>query len=87
MNSADSSAKTLQYDGTTKFGHKYGSFQLAKEEGSYTLGLNYQLSGSADHTLELMKACLDELTCAARKCGSDNSAGSLVLSKIRKKIL
>ena len=41
VNCTDSSADTLQYDGTAKFGHKYASFQLATEEGSYTLRLNY----------------------------------------------
>ena len=42
-----SSNNTLHSDGTTKFGHKYQSYQVSTEEGSLTLGL--QVRTLVDH--------------------------------------
>ena len=45
---------TLHSDGTTKFGHKYGSCQISTESSCYILGLSDMQSGSSQ-TLEVLK--------------------------------
>ena len=37
---------TLHSDGTTKFGHKYISYQVSTEEGSLSLGLQVSLNNT-----------------------------------------
>ena len=45
---------TLHSDGTTMFGHHYGSFQLSTDKSAYTLGLMDMSLGSAKHTLDCL---------------------------------
>ena len=45
---------TLHTDGTTKFGGKYGSYQVSTTEGSYSLALCEMKAGSAADTLEVL---------------------------------
>ena len=47
-------ANMLHFDGTTKEGHKYGSFQLTTDDGQYALAVAETLSGSADHTARVL---------------------------------
>ena len=58
---------TLHYDGTTKFGKKFGGFQLTTSEGQYTISVNDLVSGSTEHTLDLSKVFVQEITIAGEK--------------------
>ena len=71
-------ANTLHFDGTTKEGHKYGSFQLTTDDGQYTLAVAETLSGSADHTMELLQHTISELTAAGQKLGRGQSGDKLI---------
>ena len=52
---------TLHNDGTSKFGHHYGSFQVSTEGNAYSLGLSDMLTGSAQQTLDALKQILSDL--------------------------
>ena len=62
-----SDGNTLHYDGTTKKGRKYGSFQLSNTAGQYTLSVNDLVSGSAEHTLDLLKQVVSEISEAGKR--------------------
>ena len=47
---------TLHTDGTTKFGHKYSSYQVSTKDTTYSLGLRETASGSAVMILEILKS-------------------------------
>ena len=42
---------TLHSDGTSKFGHHYGSYQISTDTSVYSLGLCDMSTGSAELTL------------------------------------
>ena len=46
---------TLHSDGTSKFGHHYGSYQISTDASVYSLGLCDMLTGSAELTLHSLK--------------------------------
>ena len=50
----DSSQTTLHSDGTSKFGHKYTSYQVSTIEGSYSVGLQVNLINPALYKLLFM---------------------------------
>lgn len=55
---------TLHSDGTSKFGHHYGSYQVSTETSAYSLGLCDMLTGSADLTLHAFKQIIGDLNTA-----------------------
>ena len=69
---------TLHSDGTTKFGHHYGSFQISTEKSAYTLGLMEMVSGSSKNSLD----CLKEILSGIDKVSSGD-AGKKILAKIK----
>ena len=74
----------LHTDGTSKFGHKYASYQIATEQDTYTLGIRETASGSAQMTLDTLQEILDDLTCAAAaEKGAGTETGKIILSKIK----
>ena len=74
----------LHTDGTSKFGHKYASYQIATEQDTYTLGIRETASGSAQTTLDTLQEILDDLTCAAAaEKGAGTETGKIILSKIK----
>ena len=75
---ADSQHTTLHSDGTTKFGHHYGSFQISTDKSAYTLGLMEMSSGSARHTLDCLKDVLTDIS-----KGTSSNAGSKILGNIK----
>ena len=75
---AGSQHTTLHSDGTTKFSHHYGSFQISTEKSAYTLGLMEMSSGSAKHTLDCLKDVLADIN---KRTNSD--AGDRILADIR----
>ena len=52
---------TLHTDGTTKFGEKYGSYQVSITEGSYSLTLCEMKAGSAADTLEVLDQAITDI--------------------------
>ena len=57
---------TLQTDGTTKFGKKYGTYDVFKPSDSdggstYTLGLRHFFSGAAQDTLDTFKEIMADI--------------------------
>ena len=52
---------THHTDGTTKFGGKYGAFDVSTVEGSYALALCDMKSGSSSETLDVLNAIVDEI--------------------------
>ena len=58
---------TLHSDGTSKFGHHYGSFQVSTEGSAYSLGLGDMLTGSAQQTLDTLKQSLSNFEFVAGK--------------------
>ena len=75
-----SNGNTRHYDGTTKKRQKYGSFQLSTSAWQYTLSVTDLVSGSAEHTLDLLKHFASEISEAgkrslkAAKCGEKKSS-------------
>eukprot|EP00117_Sycon_ciliatum_P012946 scpid61375/ scgid3526/ len=72
------SDNTLHFDGTTKHGHKYGSFQLTTDDGQFTLAVSEALSGSAEHTMELLHHTIGQLGAAGEKLGDAQSGNRLI---------
>ena len=72
---------TLHYDGTTKFGRKYGSFQLSTEDEQLTISVNDVFSGAAEHTLELLCTCVDQVTEVCSRVGSSSTGQRLVAQR------
>lgn len=71
---------TLHTDGTTKFGHKYGSYQVSTETSCYTLGLADMQSGSAAQTLEVLKQVIDDIGKAAEQHGKNGTPSRILTS-------
>ena len=76
---------TLHSDATTKFGDKYGSFQISTEESSYSLCLADMKSGSTLDTKELLQEtlCTIEEACKSIRGNTDSHAGLKILSTIK----
>ena len=61
---------TLHNDGTSKFGHHYGSYLVSTETSVYSLGLCDMLTGSAELTLHAFKQIVCDLEAVAgERCG------------------
>lgn len=73
---------TLHTDGTTKFGHKYGSYQVSTETSCYTLGLADMQSGTAVQTLEVLKQVLNDIGKAEEQHGKSHTP-SLIFAFIK----
>ena len=80
---AQKTNNTLHNDGTAKFGKKYGSFQLSTEEQQLTISVNDVFSGAAEHTLELLKSCAEQITEACSKAGTASDAGKKLVTSIK----
>ena len=53
---------TVHSDGTSKFGDKFGSFQLATESKAFSMGVVDMKCGTAAHTLEKLQEILADVT-------------------------
>ena len=60
---------TLHSDRTSKFGHKYNSFQVATNEGTFSLGLTETTSGSAGAILVNLQEILEDINETASEIG------------------
>ena len=52
----------LHSDDTSKFGDKYGSYQIATEGKAFSLGIVDMKCGTAAHTLEKLQEVLCDVT-------------------------
>ena len=71
---------SLHYESTSKFGKKYGSFQLSTNDQQFTVSVNDIFSGSAEHSLELLKVCMQQVDQACAQTGSKSVAAKLISS-------
>ena len=72
---------TLHTDGTTKFGRKYGGFQVTTDDQSLSLGMADMMSGSAEHTFDTFEAILKDVKMACKKgLGMNNVVAQVVNS-------
>ena len=78
-----SDSNPLHYDGTTKKGKKYGSFQLSTSAGKYTLSVNDLVSGSAEHTLDLLKQDVSEISEAENRSLKAEKCGEKIINSIK----
>ncbi len=73
---------TLQTDGTTKFGKKYGTYDVCLPSDSgqvtYTLGLRHIFSGAAQDTLDTFKEILADIDCVHQHLGKNPASGAIV---------
>ena len=65
---------TLQTDGTTKFGERYGTYDVSvagpySTQQTYSLGLWHMFSGSAPDTLDTLKEILYDIDSVHRILG------------------
>ena len=73
---------TLQTDGTTKYGHHFGTYDIATTDTTYRLGLRHVFSGSAQNTLETFNEILDDLNVVRNKAGLSD-VSSRIISKVK----
>ena len=60
---------TLHSDGTSKFGRKYVSYQVATGKRTFSLRMVEMKSGTAEQTLEMLKRVVGEVSEMAGKMG------------------
>ena len=60
---------TLHSDGTTKFGTKYGSYQVSTDILSYSLGLAEMAAGTARNSRDLLLQILDDVDAVYNRFG------------------
>ena len=75
----DKEYTTLHSDGTSKCGHKYNSFQVATEYGTYTLGVREVASGTSQIQLETLEEILQEIS----EVSTTTDAGRRILANIK----
>ena len=73
---------TLYSDGTSKFGDKYGTYLLANECKTFSMGLVDMKCGTAAHTLEKLQEVLCDVTDVCEALG-ESKAGDRILSKLK----
>ena len=76
------SFNTLHSDGTTKFGNKYGSYQIASATNVFSVGLVDMKSGTTQHTMDMLKEVLSDIDSLAAKAGKMN-AGAKILASVK----
>ena len=72
---------TLHSDGTTKFGRKFQSYQVATSKQTFSVGLIDMKSGTAEHTFDMFKQSLQDIEELGSKLDHEN-ASKKILSKI-----
>ena len=69
---------TLHSDGTSKFGRKYGSYQIASTDKTFSLGLVDMQCGTAQHMLDKFKEILTDIESTCQKHGHESAGLKLV---------
>ncbi len=76
---------TLHSDGTTKFGHKYGGFQVTSMDSSYTLCISDMKAGGEDFK-ELLEQALSDINAVCNtteNCDASPSKAKEILASIK----
>ena len=71
---------TLHFDGTNKHEIKYTGFQVTTDEEQFTLTVNKAFTGSAEHTMEILKRTIDQISSAGEKLGRTKAGEKLLCS-------
>lgn len=66
----------------TKFGRKFGSYQVATADKVFSLGLMEMKCGTAEHTLQKLKVVLQDVEESCLAFGQEN-AGKKILATIK----
>ena len=77
---------TLHSDGTTKFGHKYGGFQVTSMDSSYTLCISDMKAGGANDFKELLEQALSDINAVCNtieNCDASPSKAKEILASIK----
>ena len=69
---------TLHTDGTTKFGQKFGAYEISTVDGSYSLALCEMKSGCATDSLDTLDSILEDIKEACQSVGIENAKESIV---------
>ena len=81
------SSNTLHSDGTTKFGEKFGGFQVTTQESSYTLCLTEMKAGGAKDFKHILERSLSDIEAAYRAVNQpndqNNSKAKQILASIK----
>ena len=73
---------TLQTDGTTEYGVKFATYDIATTDGTFTLGLRHVFSGSAQTTMDTLLEILDDLDVVRKKI-SQSEVSLKIITKIK----
>ena len=73
-------AATLQSDGTSKFGRKYGSCQISTKDRTFFLGIVEMKCGTAEHTVDVLKALLSDVDDSCKSVGEEGTGRRILLS-------
>ena len=73
----------LHTDGTTKYGEKYGAFEVSTTEGSYSLALCEMKSGSSTESLDVLNTIIEEIDEISESARLD-AAGRKIIITIKK---
>jgi E1A/CREB-binding protein len=73
---------TLHTDGTTKYGEKFGTYDVTTDDKTYHLGLRHIFSGSAQTTLDTFHEILEDLDAVSEKVRS-NKVSEKILCKLK----
>eukprot|EP00117_Sycon_ciliatum_P042750 scpid79032/ scgid31058/ len=80
---------TLHSDGTSKHGNKYGAYQIRaiSTQRAYSLGMVDIQRGTASHTLEMLKAVLDDVSkMSAAEAEGKAGAGDHIIVNIKNRM-
>ena len=73
-------AATLHSDGTSKFGRKYGSYQTSTKDRTFSLGIVEIKCGTAEHTLDVLKALLSDVDESCKSVGEEGVGRRILLA-------
>ena len=71
---------TLHTDGTTKYGEKYGAFEVSTTEGSYSLALCEMKSGSSTESLDVLNTIIEEIDEISESAGLDAAGRKIIIT-------
>ena len=74
---------TLHSDGTSKFGKKYGSYQVATNSQVFSLGVVDMKCGTAAHTLEKLKEVLSDVSDVCSAASLPGDVGLQIVGKLK----
>ncbi|XP_065182489.1 uncharacterized protein LOC135813316 [Sycon ciliatum] len=74
---------TLHTDGTSKFGQKYGTYQIATENQVFSVGMVDMKNGTSEHILDKFKEVLSDLQDSCKGVGESCETGNKIVANIK----